>query len=63
VVSSSVGVRVVEVRDKSELVISSWQFLESDGIEEFTVPPDVLLEGSLILIAEDSAGNILRYSL
>lgn len=63
VVSSSVGIRVVEVRDESELVLSSWQFLESDGVEEFALPPDVLLERSFILIAEDSAGNILRYSL
>jgi hypothetical protein len=62
VVSSSAGVRVVEVRDKRELVLSSWQFLESDGVQEFTLPPDVMLERSLILIAEDSAGNILRYN-
>jgi hypothetical protein len=54
---------VVELRDENELVLSSWQFLESDGVEEFAIPPDFLLEGSLILIAEDSAGNILRYSL
>lgn len=62
VVSSPAGVRVVEIRDESGLVLSSWQFLESEGVEEFALPPDALsgAEKPLSLIAEDSVGNILK---
>lgn len=62
VVSSPAGVRVVEVRDESGLVLSSWQFLESQGVEKFTLPPDAVsgAEQPLCLIAEDSVGNILK---
>lgn len=62
VVSSPAGVRVVEIRDESGLVLSSWQFLESEGVAEFTLPPDAVsgAEQPLSLIAEDSVGNILR---
>jgi hypothetical protein len=62
VVSSPVGVRVVEIRDESGFVLSSWQFLESQGVEEFALPPDALsgAEKPLSLIAEDSMGNIIK---
>jgi hypothetical protein len=52
---------VVEIRDENGLVLSSWQFLESDGVQEFELPSDALLERSLNLIAEDSIGNILKH--
>jgi hypothetical protein len=61
-VSSPAGVRVVEVRDESGLVLSSWQFLESDGVQEFALPSDALSERSLNLIAEDSIGNIFKHN-
>jgi hypothetical protein len=61
VVSSPAGVRVVEIRDENGLVLSSWQFLKSDGVQEFELPSDALLERSLNLIAEDSIGNILKH--
>lgn len=61
VVSSPAGVRVVEVRDESGYVLSSWQFLESGGVLEFALPSDALSAQSLNLIAEDSVGNIFRY--
>ena len=61
-VSSAAGVRVVEIRDESGLVLSSWQFLESEGVAEFTLPPDAVsgAEQPLSLIVEDSVGNILK---
>jgi hypothetical protein len=62
-VSSPAGVRVIELRDESGLVLSSWQFLESEGVEEFELPPDALSERPLSLIAEDSVGNILKHHL
>jgi hypothetical protein len=61
-VSSPAGVRVVEVRDESGLVLSSWQFLEADGVQEFALPSVALSERSLTLIAEDSIGNICKHN-
>jgi hypothetical protein len=62
-VSSPAGVRVIEIRNESGLVLSSWQFLESGGVEEFALPPYALSEQPLRLIAEDSVGNILKCHL
>lgn len=60
-ISSPFGVRVVEVRDVSGLVLFSWQFLDSDGVEEFVLPPEAFSEPSVLMIAEDSVGEILKY--
>ncbi|KAJ9590646.1 hypothetical protein L9F63_016317 [Diploptera punctata] len=62
-VASSLGIRVVELRDSSGLVLCSWQFLESGCIDEFTIPPDALSEPSLTLVAEDSSGNIIKHNI
>ena len=61
--TSPLGIRVVEVRDDGGLVLSSWQFMESGGVDEFVLPPDAISEPSLTVVAEDSAGNIIKHHI
>ncbi|XP_047098968.1 putative zinc metalloproteinase C607.06c [Schistocerca piceifrons] len=63
VIESSVGIRVVEIRDGSGQILCDWQFLEEKKVTEFALPSEVYSEAGQLLVAEDSAGNILKHPL
>nr|CAH7758288.1 unnamed protein product [Callosobruchus chinensis] len=64
VVKSTAGVRVVEIRQvDDELILYSWVFVSKVLKFSFQIPEDVLNELSnqnLIILVEDSVGNILK---
>ncbi|XP_066997735.2 uncharacterized protein [Anabrus simplex] len=62
-VSSSAGVRVVEMRDMEGLILSSWVFPELQGKELFPLPSEAFTESPHVIVAEDSVGNVLRHVL
>lgn len=63
VLESPYGIRVVEIRDSSGQILSDWQFIDENKRTEFTLPSGVYSQPGQLLIAEDSAGNILKQTL
>lgn len=63
VVSSSAGVRVVEVRGAGGVVLSSWQYPCPRLRTQFLVPVPSLSAGAQLLLAQDSNGNIIKVNL
>lgn len=62
IVTSSAGIRVVELRGDQGLILNSWQFVGNKLREQFVVPVQHL-NNAHILIAEDSDGYIIKHKI
>lgn len=63
-ITSSSGIRVVELRNDDGLVLASWEFLNTYLLKQFTLPlENVNTKYVKMVVAEDSLGNILKEPL
>lgn len=62
IVTSNVGIRVVELRGDQGLILNSWKFVGDKLREQFVVPVHHL-NNAFILIAEDSDGYIIKHKI
>lgn len=60
--TSTNGLRVVQLRKEDGFVMHSWEFVKNNNKRTFILPVQLINNGTTI-IAEDSNGNILKHSL
>jgi len=60
--TSTNGLRVVQLRKEDGLVMHSWEFIKNNNKRTFILPVQLANKG-MTIIAEDSNGNILKHLL
>jgi len=62
VLTSTNGLRVVQLRKEDGLVMHSWEFVKNNNKRTFILPVQLVNNG-MTIVAEDSNGNILKHLL